>query len=166
VRGTISAENANTWTIATAKGADYTVAISPTTAFGPKKAPASAQSFPVGSRVVVIGERTGTTINATRIVAPRHPRGTRGTISAENASTWTIATAKGTEYTVAISPTTAFGTQKAPASAQSFPVGSRVVVIGERTGTTINATRIAAAGEANAAGAGGGGANPSPAPAG
>jgi hypothetical protein len=45
---------------------------------------------------------------------------------------------------VNIAPTTAFGTKKAPANQQSFPVGDQVVVRGKRTGTTIAATRITA----------------------
>lgn len=69
---------------------------------------------------------------------------TRGTVSAENASTWTVTSAKGVAYTIDITPTTKFGTKQAPASAQSFPVGSPVVVTGQPNGTTIDAARIAA----------------------
>lgn len=82
--------------------------------------------------------------------APRHPDMMRGTISAENANTWTVTSAKGVAYTVNITPTTAFGTKKTPATAQSFPVGSQVVVAGKPTGTTIDATRIAAPPNRNA----------------
>jgi hypothetical protein len=74
-----------------------------------------------------------------------HPYALRGTISAENGNTWTVNTAKGAAYTINISPSTAFGTKKAPATAQSFQVGSQVVVRGPRTGTTVEATRIATA---------------------
>jgi hypothetical protein len=115
---------------------------------------------------MVMGKRTGTTIKATRIAAPHPQRGLRGTISAENANTWTIVAANGTSYTVTISPTTAIGTRKSPASAQSFPVGSHVMVMGKRTGTTINAARIAAPAKLDRAGAAGGAASNSHTPAG
>lgn len=86
MRGTISAENANTWTVTSAKGVAYTVSITPTTAFGTKKAPATAQSFPVGSQVVVAGKPTGTTIDATRIATPAN-RGAKSSPSSAPAST-------------------------------------------------------------------------------
>ncbi|MGH3550242.1 MAG: hypothetical protein ACRDQU_19435 [Pseudonocardiaceae bacterium] len=72
-----------------------------------------------------------------------HQRALRGTISAENGNAWTLNTVKGTTYTINITPTTVFGTKKAPATAQSFPIGAEVVVMGQRSGTTVNATRIA-----------------------
>ncbi|MDQ2881119.1 MAG: hypothetical protein M3Y48_07680 [Actinomycetota bacterium] len=84
--------------------------------------------------------------SATAPAAPtthHHPRALRGTISAENGSTWTLNTVKGATYTINITPTTTFGTKKAPATAQSFPIGAEVVVAGEHSGTTITATRIA-----------------------
>jgi ABC-type Fe3+-hydroxamate transport system substrate-binding protein len=91
---------------------------------------------------------TPSTASPTTPAPPAHPardHALRGSISAENSGSWTVTTAKGVAYTVNISPTTTFGTKKAPATEQSFPVGNNVVVMGKRTGTTIDATRIAAA---------------------
>ncbi|HEX4252667.1 MAG TPA: DUF5666 domain-containing protein [Pseudonocardia sp.] len=93
--------------------------------------------------------------------ANHHDRALRGTISAENADTWTVTNAKGAAYTVDITPTTAFGTKKAPATQQSFQVGNHVVVVGTRSGTTIQATRVATPAGPTPAGPG-----PSPTPAG
>jgi ABC-type Fe3+-hydroxamate transport system substrate-binding protein len=74
-----------------------------------------------------------------------NPNALRGAITGENKGNWTIQTAKGATYTIDISPKTAFGTKQAPATAQSFPVGTTIVVRGAHTGNTVNATRIAKA---------------------
>lgn len=55
----------------TAKGTSVTVNVTPQTAFGTKKVPSSASSFPVGAIVRVVGKQTGTAITATRILAPK-----------------------------------------------------------------------------------------------
>lgn len=71
VRGTVTAVNGGTWTVKTAKGVSMNVTVTPQTAFGTKQAPSSAASFPVGATIRVVGQRSGTTITATRIVAPK-----------------------------------------------------------------------------------------------
>jgi hypothetical protein len=92
------------------------------------------------------GCSTGTSTPSAAPASPagaHRPRPVRGTISAENGGSWTVTTAKGVPYTVNITPTTAFGTTKAPATAHSFPTGDTVVVMGTHTGTaTIDAVRI------------------------
>jgi Domain of unknown function (DUF5666) len=75
--------------------------------------------------------------------AGRH--GVRGTITAEDGSTWTVTTAANRRFTVTVNPQTAFGTRKAPATAQAFPVGAQVRVAGTVSGTAVTATRIVAA---------------------
>ncbi|MGH3673618.1 MAG: hypothetical protein ACRDSH_23810, partial [Pseudonocardiaceae bacterium] len=60
------------------KGGIYTITITTTTTFGTKNAPATAQSFPIGAPVLVMGKHSGTTINATRIATPAK-RGTAKT---------------------------------------------------------------------------------------
>jgi hypothetical protein len=92
--------------------------------------------------------------------AGHHRHGVRGTVSAENPTSWTITTAKNKTVTVTITPTTQFGTKKAPATAATFPVGSQIMVMGQRSGDTVTATRIRAAGQHHAGGA----AAPAPAP--
>ncbi|MDQ2729232.1 MAG: DUF5666 domain-containing protein [Actinomycetota bacterium] len=83
LRGTVTAVNGGAWTVKTAKGVSMTVTVTPQTVFGTKKAPSSASSFPVGSTVRVVGQRTGTTITATRIIAPKPAGGsTTGTTGA------------------------------------------------------------------------------------
>jgi hypothetical protein len=77
--------------------------------------------------------------------AHRHAHPLRGTISAENGNSWTVTNTRGVSYTVNITPTTTFGTKKAPATPQGLPIGNHIVVTGTRTGTTIEATRIAPA---------------------
>lgn len=72
-----------------------------------------------------------------------HHHGARGTVTAINGGTWTIATAKGATLTVTVDAQTMFGTRATPSTASAFAVGSRVAVTGTRQGTTIAATRIA-----------------------
>jgi Domain of unknown function (DUF5666) len=72
-------------------------------------------------------------------------RGVRGTITAEDGSTWTVTNAANRQFIVTVNPQTAFGTRTAPASAQEFPVGTQVRVVGTISGSTVTATRIVAA---------------------
>jgi hypothetical protein len=72
VRGTVTAVHGTTWTVRTAKGITITVRITAQTRFGTKAAPATATSFPVGSKVGIVGRRTGqTAITATRVYTPK-----------------------------------------------------------------------------------------------
>lgn len=88
-----------------------------------------------------------TTSPPTTAVAPARTHAkvpkVRGTITAIAATQWTVTTPKGVAFTVTISPTTKYGTTKAPATAANFATGQTVVVAGSRQGTTITATRIA-----------------------
>jgi hypothetical protein len=72
-------------------------------------------------------------------------QGVRGQITAITATTWTVTTAKGKAFTVAVSPQTVYGSKAAPATAAQFPVGTMVRVTGPRNGATVTATRIALA---------------------
>ena len=92
-----------------------------------------------------------------------HAKGVRGTIQAENGSTWTVAARNGKQYTVTLSPSTQYGTKAAPASAAQFPVGTQVTVTGSVSGTTVTASRVAV--PRKPAGAGASSATPAPAPA-
>jgi hypothetical protein len=73
VRGQITAENGNTWTVLTKLGKSVSVDITPTTQFGALASPATESSFPVGSEVAATGNRSGTVVTATRIFTPRNP---------------------------------------------------------------------------------------------
>ena len=68
--------------------------------------------------------------------------GIRGTVTAEDGSTWTVTTAAQRAFTVTVTPQTAFGTRKAPGTAQQFPVGAPVRVVGAVNGAAITAERI------------------------
>ncbi|MCP2162161.1 DUF5666 domain-containing protein [Williamsia serinedens] len=68
VAGTITAINGSTWTIQTTQGDPFTVTIGSDTKFGTAKAPAQASDFAVGDRIVATGTRSGTTVEATRVV--------------------------------------------------------------------------------------------------
>ena len=68
VTGTITAINGSTWTIQTTQGDPFTVTIGSDTRFGTAKAPAQASDFAVGDRIVATGKRSGTTVEATRVV--------------------------------------------------------------------------------------------------
>lgn len=69
--GTITAESGSSWTVNATNGTAYTVTITPQTQFGTRRAPSTAQQFPIGSTVHVSGAANGNTITANRITAPR-----------------------------------------------------------------------------------------------
>ncbi|MEH3154086.1 MAG: DUF5666 domain-containing protein [Gordonia paraffinivorans] len=68
VAGTITAITGSTWTIQTTQGQPFTVTIGSDTRFGTAAAPAQASDFAVGDRIVATGKRSGTTVEATRVV--------------------------------------------------------------------------------------------------
>lgn len=72
--------------------------------------------------------------------------GVRGTVTAQDGATWTVTTAAERRFTVTVTPQTRFGTHKAAATAQQFPVGTHVKVTGAVNGTTVTAERIRAGG--------------------
>lgn len=67
---------------------------------------------------------------------------TRGTITAESGSTWTLKTDQGKTVKVTITADTKFGTIKAPASKTDFPVGKTVAVVAKPGTGTTTASRI------------------------
>lgn len=70
ITGQITALNGSTWTVRTTAGQTFTVTTSPSTVYGSKKDPATAQSFAIGEDVRITGTRNGNTITATRIRTP------------------------------------------------------------------------------------------------
>jgi hypothetical protein len=82
---------------------------------------------------------------STPVPGTKAEQGVRGQITAITATTWTVTTAKGKAFTVAVSPQTVYGSKAAPATAAQFPVGTMVRVTGPRNGATVTATRIALA---------------------
>jgi hypothetical protein len=74
---TITAENGSTWTVNASNGAACTVTITSQTQFGTRRAPGTAQEFPVGSTVHVSGITNGNTVAASRITATRPTNSTR-----------------------------------------------------------------------------------------
>jgi Domain of unknown function (DUF5666) len=82
---------------------------------------------------------------STPVPGTKAEQGVRGQITAITATTWTVTTAKGKAFTVALSPQTVYGSKAAPATAAQFPVGTMVRVTGPRNGATVTATRIALA---------------------
>jgi hypothetical protein len=70
IAGQISAENGSNWTVVDRAGKQFTVDITPQTQFGTKHRPATEAEFTVGSEVRVSGPINGTTITATRVMAP------------------------------------------------------------------------------------------------
>jgi hypothetical protein len=74
--------------------------------------------------------------------ATHHPKGVVGQITGENGDSWTVTNARGKQFTVTVTPQTAFGTKAAPATAQQFTVGAHIRALGSVTGSTVTATRI------------------------
>ncbi|MGH3784298.1 MAG: DUF5666 domain-containing protein [Pseudonocardiaceae bacterium] len=74
----MTTENGSTWTVNARNGTQYTVTITPQTQFGTRRAPGTAQQFPVGNTVHVSGTANGNAITASRITATRtrHPAST------------------------------------------------------------------------------------------
>ncbi len=73
LRGRITAENGDTWTVMTVRGRAVTVTLTSSTKFGTATAPATQSQFTVGSPVAVVGTRSGGTLTATRVITPVHP---------------------------------------------------------------------------------------------
>ncbi len=69
-------------------------------------------------------------------------RATRGQVTAESGSTWTIRTRKGQSVTVVITDNTAFGTKKRPLTAAQIVPGAGVLVTGTDVNGTVTATRV------------------------
>ena len=65
------ASSGSTWTVRTAKGDTVTVDITPQTAFGTPKVPATQSQFAVGTQVVITGTVNNGTATATRVMAPK-----------------------------------------------------------------------------------------------
>jgi len=68
VRGTIASISGSTWTITTQRGASVTVDVTSSTRFGLPNGSKSASDFAVGQEVIVVGSRSGDTIEASRIL--------------------------------------------------------------------------------------------------
>ncbi|MCI0158721.1 hypothetical protein KNO15_18635 [Leifsonia shinshuensis] len=68
VRGSVTKIDGSTWTITTARGASLTVDTSSSTAYGAPGQSQKASDFAVGDEVIVIGERSGGTVTANRIL--------------------------------------------------------------------------------------------------
>lgn len=97
---------------------------------------------------VLIGGCTAAAPTTTPPAKHAAAQGVRGQITAESGTTWTVTNARGRAFTVTLITQTGFGTAAAPAGEDRFPVGSQVRIVGAVTGTTVTATRIAAAGPA------------------
>jgi hypothetical protein len=72
-------------------------------------------------------------------------KGVAGKVTAENGDSWTVVNAKGKQFTVSITPQTAFGTKAAPADRSQFPVGTQIRARGAVAQGTVTATRITTA---------------------
>ena len=67
MRGTVTAEDGDTWTVKTEKGDTLTVTISGDTKFGTAKEPADKAKFTVNSKVIVTGKNSDGKVEARRI---------------------------------------------------------------------------------------------------
>ena len=68
VRGSVTKIDGSTWAITTARGASLTIETSSSTAYGAPGQTQKASDFAVGDEVIVVGERSGTTVTASRIL--------------------------------------------------------------------------------------------------
>lgn len=71
VRGQITAESGQSWTVVNRAGRSFTVNLTATTKFGTLAQPAQSSQFVTGSQVAVVGRRSGSTITATRVLVPK-----------------------------------------------------------------------------------------------
>jgi hypothetical protein len=108
------------------------------TAWGVSAAVAAAQPAPAAASAAM----HGTAAAHKKAHGKRAAHGVVGTLTAVNGDTWTVKAASGNTVTVTLNSETAFGTKKAPATRGSFTTGSRVGVLGTRSGDTVTATRI------------------------
>ncbi|WP_433799702.1 hypothetical protein [Actinomycetospora sp. CA-084318] len=149
VDGTVTAESGTTWTVRTTDGRDLTVQLTPTTRFGRTHQPSSADRFPTGSRVRVLGTVAGTTITARRVLPPLSTRaGQTPTPTPTPTSTPSRAPATPTTTPTAPSPAAADGTatEAVQAAVAAAPSGVAVGVAaldtadGDVVGGTTGAT--------------------------
>lgn len=115
------------------------------TAWGVSAAVAStrpAAVAPASADTAMHGSASHVAASHKKTHGKRADHGAVGTLTAVNGDTWTLKAASGKTLTVTLSSTTAFGTAKTPATRDSFTTGSRVGVLGKRTGDTVAATRI------------------------
>ncbi|WP_158865898.1 DUF5666 domain-containing protein [Leifsonia sp. AG29] len=110
------------------------VLVAGATAWGVSTAVASSASAPTAARVAAQPKAAAR--------ARKQGHGLLGIVTGISATSWTIRSAAGETLTVTVGSSTAYGTANKPASASSFAVGQRVGIIGTRTGSTVNATRI------------------------
>lgn len=119
----------------TAWGVSAAVAAEQTSA----SAPLTAQN---ASHTVADHSAAGSTSKTKSKAKHKHRRGAVGTITAMSGDTWTMHAASGATVTVKLSPSTAYGTKKKPATEGSFAVGDRIGALGARSGDIVTAKRI------------------------
>lgn len=68
VRGSVTKIDGSTWTLMTPRGATLTVDTSSSTSYGAPGQDQKASDFAVGDEVIVVGERSGATVTAARIL--------------------------------------------------------------------------------------------------
>lgn len=68
VRGSVTKIDGSTWTLVTSRGATLTVDTSSSTSYGAPGQDQKASDFAVGDEVIVVGERSGATVTAARIL--------------------------------------------------------------------------------------------------
>lgn len=96
VRGQITAESGQTWTVVNRAGRSFTVNLTSTTKFGTLAQPAQSSQFVTGSQVAVIGRRSGTTVTATRVLVPKTVGAGAGAAVPSGGSTTTTTPSAGT----------------------------------------------------------------------
>ena len=83
VRGTVSDISGSTWTVETENGASLTVETTSSTGYGIPGQSQNASDFATGDEVIIVGERNGDTITASRILKlsdfPLRPPSSPGT---------------------------------------------------------------------------------------
>lgn len=68
IHGSITAINGDSWSVQAPGGTTVTVTINPKTSFGTAKKPEQASDFAVGDHIAAVGQRSGDTVTATRVV--------------------------------------------------------------------------------------------------
>lgn len=119
-----------------AGGATWAVAAS----HDPHSSTASSATPSTSSPAPSPGSPSPTGSNGSK--AGKHATATRGVITGESGSTWTMRTQAGSTVTVTVGARTKFGTAKAPATKAQLTVGKQVVVSGPVSDGKVDAKRI------------------------
>lgn len=147
IAGTVTARSGATVTVLAGSGTTYKVDASNASIWKNKSESASVASIDSGESIIVQGSVSGTAVTATKIYVVEIPEaaangGMRGTVTAINGDTITFLATGGTTYTVDISDADFRDGKGRDEDKDDIDVGEMLVVTGDVSGSSIEATSV------------------------